>query len=180
VTMLTMLQERFVETSSDASRSFTEEDFDDSVFRRNYADYLLGKVKDQLAFYYSQQDYEMFLKFFEFLNGKNKFTYVEYLEAFDAHVKFMDDAKIERPKFMGTPEDYLQFLYGLNVICYIERTESNEPFIHWCFHDRTYSNISPKIKNEQEYEIFYGMSKALNTGKRFRKAPSGRARSARR
>lgn len=169
VTMLTMLKERFVANSRDQSRSFTVKDFEDSVFRRNYADYLLGEVKDQLSFYYSSQDYEMFLKFFEYLEGKTRFNHDEYLVAFNGHVQFMDDAKMERPKFMGTNQEFLQFLYELNVICYIEKAEFHRPFIHWCFIERTYSNISPKIKIDKDYEIFPGMAKALNTGKLFKK-----------
>ena len=168
VTMLSMLQERFVSNSQDKDRVFTQKDFEDSVFRRNYSDYLLGEVKDQLAFYYSPKEYEIFLKFFEFLNGKNKFNYDEYIQAYKAHSNYMIEAGIKNPKFMDGPENYLQFLYELNVVCYIERTEdSHKPFIHWSFKDRTYSNISPKVKTGVEYEIFYGMSKALNTGKKF-------------
>lgn len=166
--MLSMLKERFNSNSEDTARVFSQEDFDDSVFRRNYADYLLGEVKDQLSFYYSSEDYEMFLKFFEYLNGKNKFTYEEYISAYTAHSKYMTDVGVICPRFMESPEKYLQFLYELNVICYIERTENNEPFIHWSFKERTYSNISPKVKTEAEYEIFYGMSKSLNTGKKFK------------
>jgi len=168
VTMLTMLQERFIANSKDKSRVFSQDDFDDSVFRRNYADYLLGEVKDQLSFYYSPKEYEMFLKFFEFLEGKNRFTYDDYMEAYKKHSSYMSDADIRPPRFMASAEEYLQFLYELNVISYIERTENDEPFIHWSFKDRSYSNISPKIKIEKEYEIFYGMSKSLNTGKRFK------------
>ena len=185
VTMLSMLRERFIDTSTDKNRSFAIKDFEDSVFRRNYADYLLGEVKDQLSFYYSASDYEMFLKFFEYLEGKNKFSYEQYLEAFDAHAEFMKGTEVSTPNFMATPDEFLQFIYELNVICYIERTESEDAFIHWCFVDRNYSNISPKIKTEKEYEIFYGMSKALNTGKRFKgkrptRSSSGRAKGARR
>ncbi len=172
VTMLTMLQERFVANSRDQNRVFTQDDFEDSVFRRNYADYLLGEVKDQLSFYYSPKEYEMFLKFFEFLDGKNKFSYSDYLDAYKKHFKYMDDANIGVPRFMESAEEYLQFLYELNVICYIERTANNEPFIHWSFKERTYSNISPKIKTDKEYEIFYGMSKSLNTGRRFKAQPN--------
>lgn len=166
VTMLTMLQERFKATSKDKTRSFTAEDFNDPTFRRNYADYLLGEVKDQLAFYYSDKDYESFLKFFQYLDGKNKFKYEEYLHAYNSYVSYANSAGVLRPKFMDSAEEFLQFLYELNVISYIEITEDHEKFIHWCFKDRTYSNISPKIKLDKEYEIFYGMSKALNTGKR--------------
>lgn len=172
VTMLSMLQERFNNNSKDKNRVFSQEDFEDSVFRRNYADYLLGEVKDQLSFYYSSKEYEMFLKFFEFLNGKNRFTYDEYLDAYEKHNKFMSDANIKSPRFMGSAEEYLQFLYELNVICYIERTESDKPFIHWSFKDRSYSNVSPKVKTEKEYEIFYGMSKSLNTGKKLKSKKS--------
>lgn len=171
VTMLAMLQERFVAESVDQSRAFSQADFDHSTFRRNYADYLLGEVKDQLAFYYSDHDYESFLKFFEYLNGKNKFDYAEYEEAFDAHSHFIASNGRPAPKFMTSKAKFLQFLYELNVICYFEYIEGqHEKYIHWCFKDRTYSNISPKIKIGMEYEIFYGMSKALNTGTQFRKS----------
>lgn len=164
VTMLSMLQERYLETTKDESRAFNQGDFDDSTFRRNYADYLLGEVKDQLAFYYSDNDYESFLKFFEYLDGKNKFSYEDYMTAFDSHINFIKESGEKMPRFMSSSHEFLQFLYDLNVISYFEETESGKPFIHWCFKDRTYSNISPKVKTGLEYEIFYGMSKALNTG----------------
>ena len=42
------------------------------------ADYLLGEVKDHLSFYYTEAEYETFLKFFEFLKGKSSFDYDEW------------------------------------------------------------------------------------------------------
>uniref|UniRef100_UPI0025CD3B98 P-loop ATPase, Sll1717 family n=1 Tax=uncultured Nevskia sp. TaxID=228950 RepID=UPI0025CD3B98 len=168
VTMLTMLQERF-KSSNDQFRQFSQADFDDSTFRRSYADYLLGEVKDQLAFYYSEADYDDFLKFFTFLDGKNKFTYKQYLEAYAKHEVYLSASKRSGPKFMSSADEFLQFLYELNVISYFEQLENGEKYIHWCFRDRTYSNISPKVKSGEEYEIFYGMSKALNTGTHFKK-----------
>jgi hypothetical protein len=168
ITMLTMLQDQFNRTTTDKHRVFNIKDFDNTTFRRNYSDFLLGEVKDYLAFYYSDKDYENFLKFFTYLNGKNKFDYAFYVKSYESSYRELNRTKLSIPRFMNNPEEFLQFLYDLNVICYIERTEYNEPFIHWYFKDRTYSNISPKIKIEREYEIFYGMSKALNTGRRFR------------
>ena len=165
--MLSMLQESFLKLTNDKNRSFTQKDFDENTFQRNYADYLLGEIKDQLSFYYAEGEYESFLKFFEFLDGKNKFNYEQYLSAYAEHEKYIAQTSETRPRFMSSPAEFLQFLYDLNVICYIERTEDNKPFIHWCFKDRTYSNISPKIKLGETYEIFYGMSRALNTGKKF-------------
>ena len=172
VTMLTMMQERFLESDNKNRKQFSLDDFDDSVFRRNYADYLLGEVKDQIHFYYSSDDYESFLKFFEFLDGKNRFTYSEYIESFDRQMAFLEKSGQKTPNFMSAPDDFLQFLYELNVICYIEDTDGGNPFIHWCFRDRSYSNIAPKVKSEVRYEIFYGMSKALNTGKKLKKKES--------
>jgi len=64
---------------------------------------------------------------------------------------------------------FLQFLYELNVICYIEKDATNdaeqERFIRWCFRERTLSNMAPKVRVGVEYEIFYGLSKALNVGR---------------
>ena len=107
------------------------------------------------------------MKFFVHLNGKNRFSYNEYLEAYESHQYELRNKNTDVPQFMSVPEDFLQFLYELNILCYIERTVYDDVFIHWCFKDRTYSNISPKIKLKKDYEIFYGMSKALNTGRRF-------------
>ncbi len=166
VTMLKMLQDIFVRKSKDKNRSFSKDDFEESSFRRNYADYLLGEVKDQLAFYYGDDEYENFLKFFEFLDGKNKFTYDEYIQAYEDHQKYLSQNNDKTPRFMSTAPNFLQFLYDLNMICFIERTEEGKPYIHWCFRDRTYSNVSPKVKLGKTYEIFYGMSKALNIGKK--------------
>lgn len=50
----------------------------------------------------------------------------------------------------------------------IEQAEDHKPFIHWCFKDRSYANISPKVKVDVEYQIFYGLAKALNVGKKFK------------
>ncbi len=166
VTMLSMIQERAVANNGNQT-VFSQNDFNDRTFKRNYSDYLLGEVKDQLAFYYSDQDYENFLKFFEFLNGSNKFSYQTYLASFNAHSDFLKSSSKLRPRFMSSPEVFLQFLYDLNIVCYQERLETGKNHIHWCFKDRTYSNLSPKVKLNETYEIFYGISKALNTGRKF-------------
>lgn len=166
VTMLDLLRNNA--TGDLNKKSFTVEDFEDSHFKRAYSNYLLGEVKDHLSFYYGADHYDLFLKFFEFLNGRDKFNYTVYLQAFGALKSHIKTISVESPNFMSTANDFLQFLYDLNIICYIERTEQHKPFIHWCFKDRNYSNISPKIKTGQEYEVFYGLAKALNLGKAFK------------
>lgn len=167
VTMLELLKSN---TNGDnEKRSFSLNDFENPHFQREYSNYLLGEVKDHLSFYYGAEHYEIFLKFFEYLAGKDSFSYQLYIAAFDKLQDYIRSIAADRPKFMATPNDFLQFLFDLNVICYIEQTEDNKPFIHWCFRDRSYANISPKVKTGVEYQVFYGLAKALNVGKEFKK-----------
>ncbi len=164
ITILEILKENVVEQEDESRLVFSPTDFDNPAFTRKLSDYLIGEVKDQLLFYYSAEEYELFLKFFQFLDGKFLFTYEEYSEAFAQFEKFLKKNSIPVPSFLTTPDNFLQFLYELNVICYIVDTY-NEPFFGWCFRDRTLSNIAPKVKTEARYEIHYGLRKALDLGR---------------
>lgn len=96
---------------SDSSRQYFDyNDLISSAFRRKYGEYLLGEIKDALSFYYSEKEYEAFLKFFEYLNGKYKFTYDDYLDAFSSFSEFFSGQERQPPSFMTTPEELLQFL----------------------------------------------------------------------
>jgi hypothetical protein len=164
--MLSILQDMAKENRG-AVDHFEYERFDDPVFKRRYSDYLLGEIKDHLTFYYGNDEYELFLKFFEILNGKAGFSHAEYLQKYKRFRDVIDlnDSKV--PKFMSTAAAFLQFLYDLNVICYIERPKEDKPYVRWCFRERSYANISPKVKDGVEYQVFYGLYKALNVGKEF-------------
>lgn len=147
-------------------------DFDDPSFRDAHADYLLGELRDQLLFYYTQDDIELFLQFFAHLNGKKKFSYDEFLEALKSFVSECEKSAKKLPKFFDSAEIFLQFLFEQNVVCYIERDDQNEhaePFIRWCFRERTPSNLSPKVRTHVDYEIFYGLAKSLNVGRSIRR-----------
>ena len=58
---------------------------------------------------------------------------------------------------------FLQFIFDLNVVSYIEH-RNGKTFIRWCFRERNYSNILPKVKTNVEYQIHYGLLKSLNFG----------------
>lgn len=147
---------------------FSIKDFEDPSTIREYSIYLLGEIKDQLSFYFSDKDYEIFLKFFEYLNGNNRFDYKDFQIAFKKYEQYVETITPNKPSFMEAENVFLQFLFELNVICYKEYIEnSNKPHIHFCFKDRNYANISPKIKTNCNYEIFYGLAKALNIGAKF-------------
>jgi hypothetical protein len=64
----------------------TAEDFNDPSFRDAHADYLLGEIRDQLLFYYSQDEFDLFLQFFSQLRGKRRFSYDEFVDAFNEFV----------------------------------------------------------------------------------------------
>ncbi len=166
VTMLAILKENFIEQKRDPSRVFTESDFFNAEFVRKYSEYLLGEIKDQLSFYYTESDYQLFLKFFEYLNGKSKFSYDEYLSAYKAFAGYLDSNSIKKPKFSEAPDVFLQFLYELNVIFYIEKVSAGN-FIRLCLRERNPTNISPKVKTHQTYQIHYGLIEELNAGKKY-------------
>ncbi len=166
VRMLINLQENFIEEGRGEDELFREMDFDSSKFRRKHSEYLLGEVKDHLSFYHSASDYELFLKFFEYLGGRVRFTYEGFGIAYENFAKYLAVNSIKKPMFFETPDIFLQFLYDLNVICYVEETE-DKPYVSWCYRDRSYSNLFPKVKIGLRYEVHYGLGKALNLGKPF-------------
>lgn len=82
------------------------------------------------------------------------------------------------PRLFETPDVLLQFLYDQNVICYFEVDEdgNGKKFIRWCFRERSPANPSPKVRTNTEYEIFYGLTKALNVGRRIKLQPKEKIR----
>ena len=168
VTMLMILQENFIEQHKDNNRVFSEEDFNSRDFKRKLSQYFLGEVKDQMSFYYSASDYEVFLRFFEFLKGSRSFNYQKYLKAYSSFIEFITEKEITKPPFCESADGFLQFLYALNVLCYLEETYDGKVLVNMCFRERDYSNISPKVKTHLRYEIHYGLRRALNLGIRVR------------
>ena len=166
VTMLSILKDNFIEQKKDSNSVFSSDDFFNAEFIRKYSEYLLGEIKDQLSFYYKENDDQLFLKFFDYLKGKNKFTYDEYIVAYQAFVEYLDSNSIKRPKFSEAPDIFLQFLYELNVIFYIEKVSGGN-FIRLCLRERNSTNISPKIKTHQIYQVHYGLTEELNLGKKY-------------
>jgi hypothetical protein len=164
LTMLSIQQENIIEMKKNTG-VFSIQDFNNPSFTRKYSDYLLGEVKDHLSFYYATEDYEVLLKFFQFLNGNSRFAYEEYLSYFSKYISFLKVNGFTIPTFCGTPDNFLQFLYDLNIICYIVDAE-DEPFFGWCYRERSPSNISPKVRTFARYDIHYGLMKALDLGKK--------------
>jgi hypothetical protein len=168
VTMVAFLQEEFKSKGRPANSSFFVEDFHSSDFQNKYSEYLMGGIRDQLSFYYDDADYQMFLRFFNFLENKAEFTFEEYVNAYRRFTEFILNNHKDIPEFVESDDKFLQFLYDSNIVSYIEQTEL-EPLFRWCYRERSPSNISPKVKLGLKYRIHYGLHKALNVGFRNRR-----------
>lgn len=83
ITMLDLLTEIHARSNNNNKYAFSESDFQSSEFQERYSNYLMGEIKDYLSFYYSDSDYELFRKFFEYLKGKKSFNYEQYIKAFE-------------------------------------------------------------------------------------------------
>lgn len=169
VTMLSILQETAINENMKEKTKFTFPDIESINFKNFVSDYLLGEIKDHILFYYSNDDYEVFLKFFEFLYGSVKFSYEEYEVAYDLVLEHLQEIDRIAPRFMENASQFLQFLFDLNVICYIEEGESGDQFNRWCFRERSYSTIAPKVKQYELYEVHVALRRALNLGKNLKK-----------
>jgi cold shock CspA family protein len=167
LTILDILGDQYGKVGT--KKQFEYGDLFTSDFRRTYGDYLLGEIKDSLSFYYDEVEFELFLKFFEYLDGSQKFSYEKYLDGFKEFSNFLSSQTQSVPGFMKSAEEFLQFLYDQNILCFIEQTEEGERFIRWCFMERSPTNISPKVKLDLDYEIHYGLANVLNTGKELRR-----------
>jgi hypothetical protein len=174
VTMVQILQEEFNNKPGSSMAVFTEQLFDSHEFQNKYSEYLMGSIKDQLSFYYNNADYNMFLKFFNFLEGKHEFHYDEYTQAYQKFTDFILNNHNEIPEFIETQDTFLQFLFDTNILCYIEELD-REPFFRWCYRERSPSNISPKVKPNEKYRIHYGLHKALNVGAKRQKSITRRS-----
>lgn len=161
ITMLDLLKEIHTRNKRNDNISFSIQDFNHTEVQSRYSDYLMGEIKDYLSFYYSDSDYELFRKFFDYLEGSNEFDYPFYNSAFKRFEDYIEKNEITRPKFFETADTFLQFLFDLNIICYVENVNGKR-FIRWCFRERNYSNLSPKVKSDCVYQLHYGLIKNLN------------------
>ncbi len=180
VTMLGYMQKHYTASLKPIDGVFSFDDFISKDVMKDYSEYILGEITDQLRFYYSQGDYDIFIKFFEYLretknvitDEKDKwnltFTYSMFEKAYDrliVHIKANDFVK---PRFYESIDTFLQFLYELNIICYIDKTGGG-PIYRWCFRERSHANIRPKIRTKSIYSIHHGVARALRFGVKYRR-----------
>lgn len=148
-----------------AETKFSSEIIADGTFTRLYADYLLGEVRNYASFYMEQNDFNSFLKLFQYLNGKREFTYSEYEVAFTAFKSWVDGEQVAATEYIRDPEALLQFFFDVNVIGYRELVgQEKERFIHFAYRERTLMNVAPKVKTTGVLLVNPGIAKSLDLG----------------
>lgn len=136
------------------------------VITREFSDYLLGEVKNYAAFYMPQEDFGKYLKFFQYLDGKPRFTMAEFTTAFKAFKSWAGGESFAATEYLRDAESLLQFWYDVNVIGYSESVERDkETFFHWSYRERSANNIAPKVKTSGTLILNPGISKAIDIGK---------------
>ena len=162
ISYLLILQE-YVAVHQDNKLHFRDEGFRSCQAR--YSDYLLGEIRDQIDFYYSNANFEDLTMFFSYLGGRSYFNYHQFEEKYAKYQNVISKHESPIAELIDGPEKFLQFLYSLNIIGYREITDTGV-FIHWCFRDRTPIKLNPKVRFGVDYNIHPGLARALSVGRR--------------
>jgi len=149
------------------SEGKVEQYFSSQDFKERLSEYMLRSIKNQTSFYYTDDEYNMLILFFDYLH-RAEFTWDEYCVKFEEYTKHVQAHYGRLPAFAATKEIFIQFLYDTNIICYIEDMEY-EPMFRWCYRERDFSRIAPKVKYELRYRVHYSLYKALNIGSQSKK-----------
>jgi hypothetical protein len=136
----------------------------DDIFIRSQAEfsrYLLGEIKDQFNFFYTDEDWQTLIDFFKYFDGKMRFDYNDFLDCYD---RFLEDFPSDNPDIFDTPEELLQELYTYNIIGYIEES-ADEDFYKWSYKEKSFTNLYPGVVYEANYIFHTGLARSLGIGK---------------
>jgi hypothetical protein len=166
LTFIRIARTTAIKSSHGQSSVFSHELLRNPVFTREFSDYLLGEVRNYASFYMTQEDFSRYIKFFQYLDGKNRFTIAEFQDAFQRFKDWIMGEPLKATEYLRDHEALLQFFYDVNVIGYGESAATDhEKFFHWSYRERSLNNIAPKVKSTGVLILNPGISKALDIGK---------------
>ena len=149
--------------------TFPQDLLSSPLFARKFSDYLLGETRNYAAFYMTQVDFQHYIKFFQFLDGKPKFTFQDFDEAFQKFSAWAKGENVKAREYLRDAESLLQFFYDVNVIGWTEEiSEGGSTYHHWSYRERSLNDIAPQVKSSAILVINPGISKALDIGKSFK------------
>lgn len=161
--ILSLIQELMVTRGLGNENKFNYEVYNSDQFQNLYSEYFLSSLKDQLSFYYSEEDYQHFRKFFDFFDDP-QFTFGEYIATHDKYVDYILENATNIPQFVEEPQVFLQLLYDSNLIAAIE---GEGRFFHFSYREKSPSNIAPKVPygKDFKYRFHYGVYKKARMGR---------------
>ncbi|WP_421932565.1 P-loop ATPase, Sll1717 family [Phenylobacterium sp.] len=168
---LSLMRDLYNQPSHSDAREFGSDVFDDREIRREFSSYLLQEIRDQLSFYYTNDEYQQFLDFANGFLGPHvdKRTRVVTYDAFEsAHAEYLAYNKknsIKTVPSFATADITLQFMFDLNVLGYYEertlRSGDKRVFTNYSFRQRSFANLRPKVPTGRRYVMHYGVAKSL-------------------
>ncbi|MCD0419759.1 hypothetical protein LOC51_21300 [Rubrivivax sp. JA1024] len=167
ISLLAVFQSRSIARQIGNRSEFDEHMIRDNELRETYSRYLLGEVRDSLSFYYQSGEFELFRQFFEFLvdhvdRRSRTFTYKAYVSAYEKTIEYIKRNEFDVPVIFETADMFLQVLYELNVIGFLEEGYTPGVIINrWSFRERSFANIRPKVTTGVVYRLHFGIARAL-------------------
>nr|WP_144032032.1 hypothetical protein [Oscillibacter ruminantium] len=139
--------------------------FNNNDTQNEISNYYIDEARDWCLHKFSPEGFSTVLFFFQFLNGKSKFTYTEYMNSYTDYTQQVSERNMELIDAILSPDDFLQLLYDLNMICYYDRTHDGKEFFRFCYREREIYHLEPKVKLKSVYGVHYALLKALNLGR---------------
>jgi len=161
--ILKIQQEIMKKRNLGKSQKFDLSVYSSDEFQNIYSEYFLSSLKDQLSFYYSEEDYRHFKKFFEYFPSP-EFSFDEYQDIYKKYTEYILENAKEIPEFVEDPKRFLQLLYDSNVIAAIEK---NRKFFHFSYKEKSPSNMAPEVPYDRtvSYKFHYGLYKKTKMGR---------------
>ena len=161
--ILSLIKEIMINDKEGDCCYFDYNAYNSNRFQNEYSEYFLSSLKDQLSFYYSDEEYMHFKKFFDFFN-EPQFTYSEYKKAYEKYVDYILENAKDIPKFVEDEHKFLQLLYDSNVITAIE---GKGQYFHFSYREKSPSNIAPQVPIAENisYKFHYGLYKKAKMGR---------------
>ncbi|MDO5559560.1 MAG: hypothetical protein Q4F95_08160 [Oscillospiraceae bacterium] len=161
--ILKLLQVNMKQKGNHNDSTFDYHTYISDKFQNDYSEYFLSSLKDQLSFYYSEDDYQYFKKFFDFFTGP-QFSFTKYQEAYNQYADYILEHATNIPPYIEKPESFLQFLYDSNVVAAVEE---NGRFFHFSYREKSPTNISPEVPYDinMNYKFHYGLYKKTRLGR---------------
>lgn len=171
LTFIRLTRDMMIDADLGDENKFSPDLLGEPAFTRKFSEYLLGETKNYAAFYMTQTDFHNYLKFFQYLDGRKRFTFEQFSAAYAQFRKWADGERFKATEFLRDAEALLQFFYDVNIIGYAESLEDNrETYYHWSYRERSLVDIAPKVKSTGTLVVNPGVAKALDIGKSFKTA----------